>query len=261
LFTHAGWPSGRMRSEVSYRPATLHARRTRWHPTAPPLACCWSSASQTPRAPYPGSDFRRPRLRVAWSPPGLASPCRPRGRLRLPPRSPTHAHPNRSVLGMARPSGRVSMASPSPPSRQVPLAGKSAFWAHPSNRPSSCPPQRSALPAVTAAAEGMASADPCRLSPVSQPRLPSNVQRPGNRSPQIRALTIPAYLPDLPLCPLMAWTSWLHAHSSGLTASYRVRVPQVAVLPPASSGPRLAATPLPLAMVGAINLREGLPPS
>ena len=59
----------------------------------------------------------------------------------------------------------------------------------------------------------------------------------------------------------MAWTSWLHAHSSGLTASYRVRVPQVAVLPPASSGPRLTTTPLPLATVGAINPREGLPPS
>ena len=95
----------------------------------------------------------------------------------------------------------------------------------------------------------------------SRPGLPSNYQRLGNRSPQIRALAIPAHLPDLPLCLLMAWTSWFNAHSSRLTASYRVRVPQVAVLPPASSGPRLAATPLPLATVGTINPREGLPPS
>ena len=107
----------------------------------------------------------------------------------------------------------------------------------------------------------MASADSCCLSPASQSGLPSNCQRLGNRSPQIRALAIPASLPDLPLRPLMAWTSWFVAHSSGLTASYRVRVPQVAVLPPASSGPRLTTTPLPLATVGAINPREGLPPS
>jgi len=105
----------------------------------------------------------------------------------------------------------------------------------------------------------MASADPCRLCRPFRGGLP--VVWPGDRSPQIRTLAVPASLPDLPLRPLMARTSRLLARSSRLTASYRVRVPQVAVLPPASSGPRLAATPLPSATLGAISPREGLPPS
>ena len=145
---------------------------------------------------------------------------------------------------------------------EVPLSGEvglpGSFLEHPAPGTSTVRP----FPAHTCDLTGtMASADPCRLSPASQPGLPSTYQRLGNRSPQIRALAVPASLPDLPLCLLMAWTSWLVAHSSRLTASYRVRVPQVAVLPPASFRPRLAATPLPLATVGAINPREGLPPS
>ena len=88
-----------------------------------------------------------------------------------------------------------------------------------------------------------ASADPCRLSRLSQGGLP--MLWPDGRSPQISALTFPAPWPDLPLCPLMARTSWLLAHSSGRTASHRVRVPPGAVLPPASFGPRLTTTPLP----------------
>ena len=91
----------------------------------------------------------------------------------------------------------------------------------------------------------MASADPCRLSRFSRSGLP--LLWPGDRSPQIRTLAFLAPQPDLPLGPLMAWTSWSLAHSSERTASHRVRVPLVAILPPACFGPRLATTPLPLA--------------
>lgn len=91
----------------------------------------------------------------------------------------------------------------------------------------------------------MASADPCRLSRLSRSGLP--LLWPDDRSPQISTLTFLAPQPDLPLCPLMAWTLWSFAHASERTASYRVRVPLVANLPPASFGPRLTATPLPLA--------------
>jgi hypothetical protein len=77
-----------------------------------------------------------------------------------------------------------------------------------------------------------------------------------DRSPQVRTLTFPAHPPNLLLCPLMDWTSWYLAHSSERTASYQVRVPQVAGLPPASSGPHLTVTPLPLATVSSINLRK-----
>ena len=93
----------------------------------------------------------------------------------------------------------------------------------------------------------MASADSCRLSPISQLELRATSAPLDSRSPQIRTLTFPAHLPDLLLCSLMTWTSCYWAHSSELTASYRVCVPQVADLPRASFRPHLTATPLPLA--------------
>src|SRR5205823_5458052 len=83
-----------------------------------------------------------------------------------------------------------------------------------------------------------ASADPCHLNRPSSGGLP--LLWLGDRSPQISALAFPAPQPDLPLCPLMAWTSWSFAHSSERTASHRVRVPLVADLPPASFRPHLA---------------------
>ncbi len=91
----------------------------------------------------------------------------------------------------------------------------------------------------------MASADSCSLSLVSRPGLP--FLGPGNRSPQVRTLTFPASLPHLLLWLLVASGFIVIANSPSLTASYWVRVPQVAGLPPASSGPHLAVTPLPSA--------------
>jgi hypothetical protein len=92
----------------------------------------------------------------------------------------------------------------------------------------------------------MASADSCRLNPASRLGLPSqtawrqvspgkNADFPGTLAP----FTIPA-LDCIGLC------GRLPTRPTG-TASYGVRVPPVAGLPPASFRPRLAATPLPLA--------------
>jgi hypothetical protein len=53
----------------------------------------------------------------------------------------------------------------------------------------------------------MASADSCRLSPISQLELRTTFAPLDDRSPQIRTLTFPAHLPDLLLCSLMTWTS------------------------------------------------------
>jgi hypothetical protein len=157
------------------------------------------------------------------------------------------------VPGTARLYRCLGPASPARWQRQCPSCGQAAFPAHPANCSSPSAPDVRPFPArdgggyytCTHRRCGVASADPCRLNRVSQRGLP--LVWPGGRSPQIRALTFPAPWPDLPLCPLMAWTSWFLAHSSGRTASYRVRVPPGAVLPPASFGPHLAVTPLPLA--------------
>ena len=90
-----------------------------------------------------------------------------------------------------------------------------------------------------------ASADSCQFSLISQSGFP--VFRSNGRSPQIRTLTFSASLSHLLLRPLIAWASLLLANSPSLTASYRLLVHQVADLPPASSRPHLAVTPLPSA--------------
>jgi len=92
----------------------------------------------------------------------------------------------------------------------------------------------------------MASADSCRLSLASRPGLPLLVAW--------RQVS-PGKDVDFP-CTLASFTALaldcigLRCHLPARPAAqplYEVRVPQVAGLPPASSRPRLAATPLPLA--------------
>jgi hypothetical protein len=67
----------------------------------------------------------------------------------------------------------------------------------------------------------MASADPCRLSPVSQPGFSAGlaIHRPmpwRQVSPDKKHRRSPHTRPDMPPRPLMAWTSWFVAHSSEL---------------------------------------------
>ena len=149
------------------------------------------------------------------------------------------------VPGIARPSAQSHAASPLRPDQQVPLPGFSAFLAHPANSPSSCP-ALTFCPSRGIGHGTMASADSCVLSPTSRWGLPS-----WAAWPQVS----PGKNVDFP-CTLAPFTAppfdriGLHclwpARPSG-TASDGVRVPQVAGLPPASSRPRLAATPLPSA--------------
>ena len=147
--------------------------------------------------------------------------------------------------GTALPSGYLVRASPSPPYQQCLYPRQSAFYARSANFLLGAHLPFSPSRFFPATLGTMASADSCRLSPVLRQEL--RLAPHDDRSPQIRTLTFSAHLPDLRLCPLMAWTSWYLAHSSERTASYRVRVPQVAGLPRASFRPCLAATPLPLA--------------
>jgi hypothetical protein len=106
---------------------------------------------------------------------------------------------------------------------------------------------RSALPGYCSRPSGtMASADSCSLSPTSRLGLPSQTARqqvsPGKNAdlPCTLAPFTTLALDRIGLCCL------LPTRPTGM-ASYEVRVPQVAGLPPASSRPRLTATPLPLA--------------
>jgi hypothetical protein len=115
----------------------------------------------------------------------------------------------------------------------------------------------------------MASADSCRLSPISRWGLP--FARPGRRSPQVRTLTFPAPLPHLPHQPLIA---------SGLAAACQLarliwphmgfvflRLQVCLRLPPDPASRRrpclqlaVGATLAPLRGAVRVNLRSGLSP-
>jgi len=96
----------------------------------------------------------------------------------------------------------------------------------------------------TLATGTMASADPCRLNLASLPGLLDS-----------RTAGLPRQEHWLSLHPrrVYCFGAWLHwaslsfANSPGRTASYPLRVPRAAGLPPASSRPHLAVTPLPSA--------------
>jgi hypothetical protein len=80
----------------------------------------------------------------------------------------------------------------------------------------------------------------------SQPNFPVGVAlRRDDWPPQIRALTVPAPLPHLlpPALDCIGLYEMLPTRPTD-EASDAVRVPPVAALPPASSRPRLAVTPL-----------------
>jgi hypothetical protein len=147
--------------------------------------------------------------------------------------------------GTSRPSARSLAASPLPPARQVPYSGFSAFFVRPTSYSSSCPPVRSALPARFGSGT-MASADSCHLNPASRPGLPSQTAwrqvSPGKCSGFPRTLASFA-ASALTYSGLRCF--WPARPAD--TASYEVRLPQVAGLPPASSRPHLTVTPLPSA--------------
>jgi len=106
---------------------------------------------------------------------------------------------------------------------------------------------RSALPGYSLRPTGtMASADSCSLSPTSRLGLPSLTawqQASPGKSVDFPCTLAPFTMPALDRIGLYCS---MPTRPTGM-ASYEVRVPQDAGLPPASSRPRLAATPLPLA--------------
>jgi len=106
---------------------------------------------------------------------------------------------------------------------------------------------RSALPGDCLRPAGtMASADSCSLSPTSRLGLPSQTawqQVSPGKNVDFPCTLAPFTTPALDRIRLRClWPTRPTA-----MASYEVRVPQVAGLPPASSRPRLTVTPLPSA--------------